>query len=186
MLGIRIRTHDRVHTRKLPWPLRYQRDYSIRIVALYVSCFTWWIVTYVRRRTSRAPRSVMNSQASGSTWAQIALKPRQPGRPGGLCRPWPGEGPGRSWAVLSSLCCRNAAARQVPGLGPAETTIKLFVWAGISIKTIGKKKSKGWIVQDEVQGLPPIPGKVYHFILSSDSGCHIMIDFLLFGYYYQS
>jgi hypothetical protein len=110
----------------------------------------------------------------------------QPGRPGGLCRPWPGEGPGRSWAVLSSLCCRNAAARQVPGLGPAETTIKLFVWAGISIKTIGKKKSKGWIVQDEVQGLPPIPGKVYHFILSSVSGCHIMIDFLLLGYYYQS
>jgi hypothetical protein len=47
----------------------------------------------------------------------------------------------------------------VPGLGPAETTIKLFVWAGISIKTIGKKKLKGWIVQDEVQGFTSHPWK---------------------------
>ena len=110
----------------------------------------------------------------------------QPGRPGGLCRPWPGEGPGRSWAVRSSLCCRNAAARQVPGLGPAETTIKLFVWAGISIKTIGKKNRRVGSCKMKSKVLPPIPGKVYHFMLSSVSGCHIMIDFLLLGYYYQS
>ena len=25
-------------------------------VTVYVYCFTWWLVTYVRRRTSRAPR----------------------------------------------------------------------------------------------------------------------------------
>ena len=110
----------------------------------------------------------------------------QPGRPGGLCRPWPGEGPGRSWDVRSSLCCRNAAARQVPGLGPAETTIKLFVWAGISIKTIGKKNRRVGSCKMKSKVLPPIPGKVYHFMLSSVSGCHIMIDFLLLGYYYQS
>ena len=86
----------------------------------------------------------------------------QPGRPGGLCRPWPGEGPGRSWAVRSSLCWWNTAAChmvvQVPGLGPAETTIKLFVWAGISIKPLAKKL-KGWIVQDEVQGFTSHPWK---------------------------
>jgi len=110
----------------------------------------------------------------------------QPGRPGGLCRPWPGEGPGRSWAVRSSLCCRNAAARQVPGLGPAETTIKLFVWAGISIKTIGKKNRRVGSCKMKSKVLHPIPGKVYHSMLPSVSGCHIMIDFLLLGYYYQS
>ena len=34
--------------------------------------------------------------------------------------------------------------------------------------------------------LPPIPGKVWHFMLSSVSGCRILIDVLLLGYFCQS
>ena len=34
--------------------------------------------------------------------------------------------------------------------------------------------------------LLPNPGKVWHFILSSVSGCHILIDILLLGYFCQS
>ena len=141
------------------------------------------------RQAHDQPRASLCHELAGQ-WINLSKNSfkaqAQPGRPGGLCRPWPGEGPGRSWAVLSSLCCRNAAARQVPGLGPAETTIKLFVWAGISIKTIGKKNRRVGSCKMKSKVLPPIPGKVYHFMLSSVSGCHIMIDFLLLGYYYQS
>ena len=42
------------------------------------------------------------------------------------------------------------------------------------------------VVSAKKKNTSPIPGKVYHFMLSSVSGCHIMIDFLLLGYYYQS
>ncbi len=128
MLSFKIQTHDLVHTRKLPWPLRYQRDCSERIVALYVSCFTWRLVTYVRRRTSSAPRPAMNSQASGSTWAQIALKPRQPCRR--HCSPWqalgtPGPFPGCSKQTLLTEHCGSShggpSARAGPSWGHNKT-----------------------------------------------------------------
>ena len=127
-----------------------------------IICMLFYLVGSDVRQAHDQPHASLCHELAGQ-WINLSTNSfkaqAQPCRPGGLCRPWPWEGPGRSWAVRSSLCCRNAAARQVPGLGPAETTIKLFVWAGISIKTIGKKKSKGWIVQDEVQGFTSHPWK---------------------------
>jgi hypothetical protein len=110
-----------------------------------IICMLFYLVGSDVRQAHDQPHASLCHELAGQ-WINLSTNSfkaqAQPGRPGGLCRPWPGEGPGRSWAVLSSLCCRNAAARQVPGLGPAETTIKLFVWAGISIKTIGKKNRR--------------------------------------------
>ena len=110
-----------------------------------IICMLFYLVGSDVRQAHDQPHALLCHELAGQ-WINLSKNSfkaqAQPGRPGGLCRPLPGEGPGRSWAVQSSLCCRNAAARQVPGLGPAETTIKLFVWAGISIKTIGKKNRR--------------------------------------------
>ncbi len=70
-------------------------------------------------------------------------------------------------------------------------TQKLFVWAG-SIKTFGTKKIEGLSVCKRMSRVrPPIPGKVWHFTsmkhcVSSVSGCRILIDVLLLGYFCQS
>ena len=72
-------------------------------------------------------------------------------------------------------------------LRPLQSTIKLFVWAGISIKTFGTKKNwRAGSCKGKSKVLPPITGNVCHFMLSSVSGCSILIDFLLLGYFCQS
>ena len=74
-------------------------------------------------------------------------------------------------------------------LRPLQSTIKLFVWpgAGISIKTFGTKKNRrAGLCKGTSKVLPPITGDVCHFMLSSVSGCSILIDLLLLGYFCQS
>ena len=59
-----------------------------------------------------------------------------------------------------------------------------MVWAGISIKTFGPKKKENLNCKLEcLKVIPPIPGKVLHLMLSSVSGCQILIDILLLGYF---
>ncbi len=74
-------------------------------------------------------------------------------------------------------------------LTPLQSTIKLFVWAGISwLKPLAQKKDEEVKnrAREMPKVLPPIPGKVWHFMLSSVSGCDILIDYLLLGYFCQS
>jgi hypothetical protein len=61
----------------------------------------------------------------------------------------------------------------------AGASAKLFVWAGIAIKTFGTKRiEEVRIVRRKMQKIkPPIPGKVGHLFLSSVSGRRILIDF---------
>ncbi len=68
---------------------------------------------------------------------------------------------------------------------------KLFVWAGIAIKTFGTTKiEEVRIVRRKMQKIkPPILGMVGHLLLSSVSGSSILIDwfdFLFLGYFCQS
>ena len=68
-----------------------------------------------------------------------------------------------------------------------QSTIKLFVWACISIKTFGTKTNgRAGQCKGKSKVLPPITGNVCRFMLSSVSGCSILIDFLLLGYFCQS
>ena len=62
--------------------------------------------------------------------------------------------------------------------------MKLFVWAGISIKTFGTTKFEEvrLVCKKMLKILPPVPGKVGHLLLASVSGCLILIDFLFLGY----
>ncbi len=69
---------------------------------------------------------------------------------------------------------------------PLQSTIKLFKWAG-SIKTSGTIFFEEFELCKRMSKiLPPIPGKVWHFMLSSVSGCRILIDVLLLGCFCQS
>ncbi len=79
----------------------------------------------------------------------------QAARPGALPPP-AGQGNAGTWFEADSA---DRTLRLVTWwyqcsewLGPAEATIKLFVWASISTKTFGINKTKSWIVQEEFQG----------------------------------
>jgi hypothetical protein len=65
-----------------------------------------------------------------------------------------------------------------------QSTIKLFVWAGISIKLLAHKNNwRNELCQRICKVLPSILGKGWHFMLSSVSGCRILNDILLLEYF---
>ena len=122
----------------------------VTIVTVYVYCCTWRLVTY---GTSRAPRpppwSRRPEHRHGSLLSRCPRRSRPPSRRrrcGSALRP--------DWGTARDLLTWKYASSVVPsqtgGLvhaqaiksdsTPLQSTIKLFVWAGISIKTFGTKK----------------------------------------------
>ena len=125
-----------MHTSKLSWPLCYQRACNRVKICCISKLFTWRLVTHVWRWTSSASQPG-HDVSSAST--RIALKPRPgaaPGHPTVALAVRPGRrlGPASSWlrSTSSESDCRAQAIKS--DLTPSQSTIKLFVWAGISIK----------------------------------------------------
>ena len=132
-----------MHTSKLPWPLCYQRDWQWAIVASYIYIVTCRLMYHV--------------------WCRILCAPRHCGPPHWRHPPvycCPASAIARTIQLdphrVVSMRCRAASeslrstripsqtARLVPSHkiqnDAIVSTIKLFVWAGISIKTFGTTK----------------------------------------------
>ena len=129
------------------------------IVALYVYCFTWRLVTYIRRRASRVPRrrprhgvadQCINCASGGRSESAQAWRYSQVDSPSRKNESFvvPSQIAGQRLGLVHAQAIKS-------DLRPLQSIIKLFVWACISlaIKTCGtKNKLKGWIVQGKVQG----------------------------------
>ncbi len=105
---------------------------------------------------------------------------------------WPEEAFGQASSWLGRMQVRLAGSC-MHKQGPCVTT-KLFWWASVSIKTLDSLDSSKIEEMNSAREcsrfyLPTLdsgPGKVWHFMLSSVSGCCILIDVLLLGYLCQS
>ena len=116
------------------------------IVALYIYiyCFTWRLVTYIRRRTSRVPHQgprhgvadqCINWASGGRSESARAWRYGQVDSPSRKYENSvvPSQTVGQRLGLVHSQAIKS-------NLRPLQSTIKLFVWAGISIKTFGTKK----------------------------------------------
>jgi hypothetical protein len=127
MLSIKIWTHDLVHTRKLPWPLRHQRDCSDRIVAWHVSCFTLEVSDV--RQAQDQPRASPCHERAGQ-WINMSTnrfkaQAAQPGALPPLARGTPGPFPGclRQTLLTERRCLSHGgpSARAGPSWGHNKT-----------------------------------------------------------------
>jgi hypothetical protein len=185
-VGSGIWTHDFVHTSQLPWPLRYQHEYSHSKAECIVDWFTWGLVTHVRRRTKSAPRPSHHDDVAGPSIAGPGEWPRE-------CSGWPAF----QILALHQLAYLELTSSVVPSqtVGQQLRCHKIAIANHNKTNSVGrylnqnlwhKKNGRVGLCKRMSKVLPPIPGKGCHFVLSSVSGCRILIDFLLLGYFCQS
>ena len=161
-------------------------------VTVYVYCFTWLRRLVTRRRTNRTPRPPGRHDVACPSINMDLFKAEVRGEAGLAETAFSSKHPSESTRARSQVDlevrefrssksdwrarARTSLKIQFDATTPLQSTIKLFKWAG-SIKTFGTILF--WRVES-------CTCKGMTFMLSGVSGCRILIDVLLLGYFCQS